>query len=166
LPASVGALVPVEDGGHLPTQETAVKHQTLDQINAVADVQPEAPALIANRGQRLERWAQLLEHSPSRLTALAGTEYAPPDVRERMRADGSAITVAFEDPIFRAQGLRNDTYGEAKRFFEMSDWQLHEVVCHCHVGANMPSRWAASRVRAAISPGAGILAWLRAVFMH
>ena len=51
-----------------------MKHQTLDQINAVADVQAEAPALIANRGQRLERWAQLLEESPSRrLTALAGT---------------------------------------------------------------------------------------------
>lgn len=98
--------------------------------------------------------------------ALAGTEYATPDVREKMRSTGSPITVAFEDPIFRAQGLKDDTYGEAKRFFELSDWQLHEVVCHCHVGANLPARWAASRVRAAISPGSGILAWLRSVFMH
>ncbi|TPJ70118.1 hypothetical protein FJ471_09380, partial [Mesorhizobium sp. B2-7-1] len=51
-----------------------MKHQTLDQINAVADVHAEAPALIANRGQRLERWAQLLEESPGRrLTALAAS---------------------------------------------------------------------------------------------
>ncbi|WP_192257896.1 hypothetical protein [Mesorhizobium silamurunense] len=144
-----------------------MKHQTVDQLNAVADVHAEAAVLIASRGQRLERWAQLLEQDPGRrLMALAGTEYATPDVREKMRSTGSPITVAFEDPIFRAQGLKDDTYGEAKRFFELSDWQLHEVVCHCHVGANLPARWAASRVRAAISPGSGILAWLRGVFMH
>jgi hypothetical protein len=144
-----------------------VKYQTVDQLNAVADVQAEAAVLIANRGQRLERWAQLLEQNPSRrLSALAGTEYATPEVREKMRTAGSPITVAFEDPIFRAQGLKDDSYGEAKRFFELSDWQLHEVVCHCHVGANLPARWAASRVRAAISPGAGILAWLRGLFTY
>ncbi|OHV83008.1 hypothetical protein [Mesorhizobium sp. ORS 3428] len=144
-----------------------MKYQTVDQLNAVADVNAEAAVLISSRGQRLERWAQLLEQNPSRrLSALAGTEYATPEVRERMRSAGSPITVAFEDPIFRAQGLQDDTYGEAKRFFELSDWQLHEVVCHCHVGANLPARWAASRVRAAISPGSGILAWLKAVFMH
>lgn len=144
-----------------------MKHQTVDQLNAVADVHAEATVLIANRGQRLERWAQLLEQNPTRrLTALAGTEYATTEVRERMRAGGSPITVAFEDPIFRAQGLQDDSYGEAKRFFELSDWQLHEVVCHCHVGAYLPARWAASRVRAAISPGAGFLAWLRGVFMY
>jgi len=144
-----------------------VKHQTIDQLNTVADIQPNAEVLFASRGERLERWARLLEQDPSRrLTALAGTEYATPEVREKMRAAGSPITVAFEDPIFRAQGLSDDSYGEAKRFFDLSDWQLHEVVCHCHVGAYLPSRWAASRVRAAISPGAGILAWLRGIFLH
>lgn len=144
-----------------------MKYQTVDQLNAVADVHAEAAVLFASRGQRLERWAQLLEQDPGRrLMALAGTEYATPEVRERMRSTGSPITVAFEDPIFRAQGLQDDTYGEAKRFFELSDWQLHEVVCHCHVGANLPARWAASRVRAAISPGSGILAWLRGLFTY
>lgn len=144
-----------------------MKHQTIDQLNSIADVQPEATVLFESRSQRLERWAQLLEQDPGRrLTALAGTEYAAPDMRATMRSAGSPITVAFEDPVFRAQGLQDDTYGEAKRFFELSDWQLHEVVCHCHVGAYLPSRWAASRVRAAISPGSGILAWLRGVFMH
>ncbi|AZO11522.1 MULTISPECIES: hypothetical protein [unclassified Mesorhizobium] len=144
-----------------------MKHQTVDQLNAVADVRTEATVLFANRSQRLERWAQLLEQDPGRrLTALAGTEYATPDVREKMRSAGSPMTVAFEDPVFRAQGLKDDSYGEAKRFFELSDWQLHEVVCHCHVGASLPARWAASRVRAAISPGAGFFAWLRGVFLR
>lgn len=144
-----------------------MKHQTIEQLNIVADIQPDAEVLLDSRGQRLERWARLLEQDPGRrLTALAGTEYATPEVREGMRSAGSPITVAFEDPIFRAQGLMNDSYGEAKRFFELSDWQLHEVVCHCHVGAYLPSRWAASRVRAAIAPGSGILAWLRGIFLH
>ncbi|MER8375710.1 hypothetical protein [Mesorhizobium sp. M1406] len=144
-----------------------MKHQTVDQLNAVADVHAEATYLVATRGERLERWAQLLEQNPNRcLGALTGTEYQSVEVRERMRSAGSPITVAFEDPIFRALGLKEDTYGEAKRFFELTDWQLHGIVCHCHVGATMTARWAASRVRAAMSARSGFLAWLRGAFLH
>jgi hypothetical protein len=144
-----------------------VKHQTLDQLHVVADVQAEATYLVATRGERLERWAKLLEQNPDRrLEALTGTEYKPPEIRERMRSVGSPLTVAFEDPIFRAQGLRDDTYGEAKRFFDLTDWQLHEIVCHCHVGATIRPRWAASRVRAAMSGTNGFFAWLRGTFLR
>ncbi|RWX67918.1 hypothetical protein EN780_10805 [Mesorhizobium sp. M4B.F.Ca.ET.089.01.1.1] len=144
-----------------------MKHQTVDQLNAVADVHAEATSLFATRAQRLERWAKLLEQNlDRRLVALTGTEYTAPDLRDKMRCAGSPIDVAFEDPIFRAQGLADDTYGEGRRFFELSDWQLHEIVCHCHVGASLPARWTASRVRAAISPGSGVFAWLRALFIH
>jgi hypothetical protein len=144
-----------------------VKHQTVDQLHAVADVHAEATYLVATRGERLERWAQLLEQNPNRcLGALTGTEYQSVEIRERMRSAGSPITVAFEDPIFRALGLKEDTYGEAKRFFELTDWQLHDIVCHCHVGATMPARWAASRVRAAMSGRYGFFAWLRGAFLH
>ncbi|KQU83409.1 hypothetical protein ASD99_17260 [Mesorhizobium sp. Root695] len=144
-----------------------MKHQTVDQLHAVAEVHAEATYLVATRGERLERWAQLLEQNPNRcLGALTGTEYQSVEIRERMRSAGSPITVAFEDPIFRALGLKEDTYGEAKRFFELTDWQLHEIVCHCHVGATMPARWAASRVRAAISGRSGFFAWLRGAFLH
>ena len=144
-----------------------MKHQTVDQLHAVADVHAEATYLVATRGERLERWAQLLEQNPNRcLGALTGTEYQSVEMRETMRSAGSPITVAFEDPIFRALGLKEDTYGEAKRFFELTDWQLHEIVCHCHVGATMPARWAASRVRAAMSGRSGFFAWLRGTFLH
>lgn len=96
-----------------------MKHQTLDQLHAVADVHAEATDLVATRSQRLERWAKLLEQNPDRrLEALTGTEYKSPEIREKMRYNDSPLTVAFEDPIFRAQGLRDDTYGEARRFFE------------------------------------------------
>jgi hypothetical protein len=46
--------------------------------------------------------------------------------------------------------MSNDTYGEAKRFFELTDWQLHDIVCHCHYGAEMTARIAARRVRALV----------------
>ncbi|MER9297848.1 hypothetical protein NKI38_15330 [Mesorhizobium sp. M0621] len=144
-----------------------MKHQTVDQLNAVADVHAEATHLLATRGERLERWAQLLEQNPNRcLGALTGTEHQSVETRERMRSAGSPITIAFEDPLFRALGLKEDTYGEAKRFFELTDWQLHGIVCHCHVGATMTARWAASRVRAAMSGRSGFFAWLREAFMH
>ena len=83
--------------------------------------------------------------------ALAGTEYQPPAIRDTMRSPGSALSVAAEDPILSAEGLKDDTYGEAKRVFEMSDAQLHGVVCYCHVGAMMPASRAAHQVRGAIA---------------
>jgi hypothetical protein len=45
--------------------------------------------------------------------------------------------------------MRNDSYGEAKRFFEISDWQLHDILCYCHYGSTMTAETAAKRVRAA-----------------
>jgi hypothetical protein len=104
-----------------------------------------------DRAQRLDRWSKLLERDANRsLIALAGTEYRPPRERDAMRSDGSPLSVAFEDSILREEGLQNDTYGEAKRFFEVSDEQLHEIVCYCHVGERMMASRAAYCVRLAI----------------
>ncbi|RWG60919.1 MAG: hypothetical protein EOQ64_00345 [Mesorhizobium sp.] len=141
-----------------------MKHQTLDQLHAVADINPLVP--LTTRTEKIERWAELLERNPLRcLAALTGTEYLYPGMREEARAAGSPLTVAFEDPLLRASGLQSDTYGEAKRFFELSDWQLHEVVCNCHTGATMQASWAAGRVRRIVT-GNRIFAWLRSRFIH
>jgi len=143
-----------------------MKHQTLDQLQAIADINPSAPAPLMTRTQRLERWAELLDANSARcLAALTGTEHLHYSVREEARATGSPITVAFEDPLLRASGLRNDSYGEAKRFFELSDWQLHDIVCSCHTGATMQAGWASARVRRIIG-GKGIVAWLRTLMAH
>ena len=82
-----------------------------------------------------------------------------------MRCAQSAISIAFDDPTLRAEGMKNDSYGEAKRFFDLSDWQLHEIVCHCHFGANMTAEVAARRVRTAIAgkPLPGLLERMRHV---
>jgi hypothetical protein len=145
-------------------EEVVMRHQTLDQLHAVAGVQRNPIALEMTRTQRLERWAELLERQPNRiLGALGGTEYRSVRERDVMRGDTSPISVAFEDPVLRALGLKDDTYGEAKRFFGLTDHQLHKVVCYCHVGATMQSNRAAQCVRAAIA-GRGFFARLWEAF--
>ncbi|AZO28742.1 hypothetical protein ABID26_003943 [Mesorhizobium shonense] len=141
-----------------------MKHQTLDQLQALADVNPLVP--LTTKTEKIERWAELLDRDPLRcLAALTGTEYLYPGMREEARAAGSPLTVAFEDPLLRASGLQSDTYGEARRFFELSDWELHEIVCSCHAGATMQASWAAQRVRKILT-GNRIFAWLRSRFVR
>ncbi|WP_311031069.1 hypothetical protein [Mesorhizobium koreense] len=125
-----------------------MKYQSRDQLQNIAHVSAHP---VMDRRQRLERWSKLLERDPNRsLAALAGTEYRPQRERDLMRSEDSPLSVAFEDPVLRGEGLQNDTYGEAKRFFEVSDEQLHEIVCYCHAGERMMASRAAYCVRTAI----------------
>lgn len=141
-----------------------MRHQTLDQLHKVAEIQIDPSQRGMDRTQRLQRWAELLERQPARLlSALPGTEYRSLPERHLMRSHGSPISVAFEDPLLRSEGLEDDSYGEAKRFFELSDGQLHNIVCHCHVGETMHASRAALCVRAAIG-GRGFLAGLLSLF--
>ncbi|RWC49326.1 MAG: hypothetical protein EOS55_06535 [Mesorhizobium sp.] len=143
-----------------------MRHETLNHLQAIADVSPLAPTSTMTRTQRIERWAGLLDERPVRILGmLTGTEYLPAGARELARADGSPITVAFEDSSLRAAGLKNDTYGEAKRFFELSDWQLHDIVCSCHAGTLTEGKSAAATVRRSLNRRR-FLVWLRYVFMH
>jgi hypothetical protein len=130
-----------------------MKHQTLDELQRVAAVHSEdSGPRIMTRAERLSRWADLLEADPDRrLNTLPGTEYEPEEVRRTMHRLNSPLALAADDPVLRAAGLGNDTYGEAMRFFELSDWQLHSIVCYCHFGATMTAEQAARRVRSAVT---------------
>ena len=137
-----------------------MKHQTRNQLLSIAEVHPEPTHAFMTRNQRLERWAELLDKNPDRaLAALEGTEHLSSGARHVCRADDSPITVAFDDPLLRAEGLKNDSYGEAKRFFELSDWRLHEIVCDCRTGSTMPASRAAHQVRKSLR--GGWASWLR-----
>ena len=86
-----------------------MRHQTLDQLQTVAEIGSDPPRPAMTTKQRLVRWAELLEQRADRsLSALAGTEHQPPIVRDIMRKPGSALTVAADDPILRADGLKDD----------------------------------------------------------
>lgn len=143
-----------------------MKHQTLEQLQNIADIDQAYPHRIMSRSERLERWVKLLEMSPHRrLATLYQTEHQPTSVLSLLRSDNSPISVAFEDPILRAAGLESDTYGQAKRFFGLTDGELHNVLCYCHFGATVSAATAAHYVRGILGmERPGIFARLRALF--
>jgi hypothetical protein len=120
----------------------------LDEIRTTGTVLPDADHVMSRR-ERLERWAELLEKKAGYVSALEGTEFQRRAVRMAMRAGGSPLALALEDPVLRAQGLKDDTYGEARRFFELSDSEAHYILCHCHYGeaSAVSARMVGARVR-------------------
>ena len=89
-----------------------MKHTPVSEISRVADVHaiPLKPPLT--RVQRLERWAEALERDPDRvLASLEEIEWKSEDERGAMRAERSPLTVAYEDPVLRAEGLASDRLG-------------------------------------------------------
>jgi hypothetical protein len=122
-----------------------MKYQSLEQIALEADVHP---AVGMSRRERLERWAELLERRPwRRLSTIEGTEFGSRREREAKRADHSPLSVAFEDPALRAEGLRGDRVGDAVEFFDVSHGEVHRLVCYCHYGRTVASHTVASPVR-------------------
>jgi hypothetical protein len=61
--------------------------------------------------------------------------------------------------------MESDSYGEAIRFFELSDEELHGLVCFCHFGERVSAATVARRLRkmAGCKPD-GFFAQLRAFF--
>jgi hypothetical protein len=101
-----------------------------------------------SRRERLERWAKLLAQQPERgLCAIEGTEFGTRRERRAKRADGSPITVAFKDPVLRAEGLRGDRLGDAVDFFEISEREVHHLICYCHHGHTVSAGAVAARLR-------------------
>ena len=128
-----------------------MKYQSLEQIALEADVHP---GMGMSRRERLERWVELLERRPHRrLSTIEGTEFGSRRERAAKRADHSPLTVAFEDPVLRAAGLRGDRVGDAVGFFELSHGEVHRLVCYCHHGRTVSPGTVATRLRMIAQPG-------------
>jgi hypothetical protein len=128
-----------------------MEHKTLDKIRDAADILPSwlSPRPLS-KSERLLHWAEALEREGARhLKTLFEVEHAPPVKRAGLRADESLLTVAFNDPQLRAEGLGGDTMGDAIAFFGISERELHDIVCSCHHGAMMAANTAAAQIRAA-----------------
>lgn len=127
-----------------------MKHQRHAELAHIAELYGgKLPPIPMSIEDRLRRWVRLLDAQSCRKVAtLIETEYRPRKQRDAMRSDNTAITVAFEDPVLRGEGLSGDTYGDAKQFFGLSDQQLHFVVCYCHRGTSMSAGTAARLLEA------------------
>jgi hypothetical protein len=116
-----------------------MEYKSVEQIRDLADVRVSEKQPMTRR-QRLERWAELLERDPERrLRSLGEIELKAPSERPLMRAPDSPITVAFEDPVLRAEGLAGDRLGDAMTFFEISEDDAHRLMCSCMNGWSMAS---------------------------
>jgi hypothetical protein len=128
-----------------------MEHQTQEQLERVAHVQANIDRhQNMSRRERLERWAEMLERQPSPLRSIESVEFGSRCVSDSKRADGSPLSVAFQDPTLRAAGLRGDTLGDALEFFGISRGDVHHIICNCHHGRTISPAVAASRVRAVV----------------
>jgi hypothetical protein len=136
-----------------------------DQIASVAELHDAGPAL-QTRPERLARWAELLGREPDlRLRSLGEIEFLAEADRAALRVDGSPLTVAFQDPVLRGSGLGSDRYGDAVRFFGLSDREAHRLLCSCMNGFSMQAGTTARRVeRLARRTPARVLAPLAALW--
>ena len=138
-----------------------MEHKSLDVLRNVADVHGGEPRFL-NRRERLERWAEILEREPQRrLKSLEEIELLPRERRPEHRVDNSPLTVAFQDPVLRAEGLASDRLGDAMTFFDLSERQAHRLLCSCMNGWSMEAGSAACNVRrlATARPGLHLAAY-------
>ncbi|ODR97884.1 hypothetical protein AUC68_10105 [Methyloceanibacter methanicus] len=122
-----------------------MKHWSRDELKPVARV---VCSQSLSKRQRLLRWAYALERHRGRLLrTFRGIEHEPRTQRLRARMRDSPLSVAAEDPVLSSAGLHGDSFGEAVRFFRLSHWQLHALVCACHFGESVAAETIEFRVR-------------------
>ncbi len=142
-----------------------MKHKPLSEIQSTdfARVEPVRPGILRRR--RLERFADILENCAGPVRLFAQIEAVPDRRRRQMRRDSSPFSIAFADPVFRAEGLQSDTIGDASGFFGLSANETHELVCDCHYFGPVNGSVVAERARhMAAHPGLAarfrdVLAW-------
>jgi hypothetical protein len=132
-----------------------MEHKPRVDLQAVADLSPEASRAPKSRQERLARWVEALEREPKRiLRPLHEIEFKKPSERRAIRVDNSPLTVAYEDPVLRAEGLASDRLGDAIDFFHLTEQEAHTAFCSCHLGSLFEANHAAGRVKALMKRGA------------
>ncbi len=129
-----------------------MKKQRLDELQTIAKVS-QARGNPALKRARLNRWADLLMRTPDRpLKAISMIELHDAAHQLRLRADNTPMALAYADPVFRAEGLKGDTLGDAQTFFGMSRRDTHNLLCTCRYGSGMSGRLVAQRLARLASP--------------
>ena len=138
-----------------------MEHKPISELSNVADLVPETQKRLLTRRERLEWWIEVLDRDPgSALKTLQAIEHKPRDAR---RASGwiTLPSVAFNDPILRADGLASDRLGDVSDYFELSDEEAHRAFCSCFYGESMTAGAVAGRLRSIAKPtlGAPVAIW-------
>lgn len=135
-----------------------MEHKSAHELRGIAEVSAHPPAPLGRR-ERLERWAHLLERAgDARINLIHELEFAPRAAQRSMRANDSALSIAFNDPVLRAEGLNGDTIADGQAFFSLTDRDTHRLLCSCMHGLSMRATDAAWIVRSIANPIPGIIA--------
>lgn len=136
-----------------------MEHKPVETLRGVAEVREFKQGFLSRR-ERLERWVELLERQPKRrLRSLGEIEFTPEEKRPELRSDESPITVAFEDPVLRADGLKGDRLGDAMEYFDLSERSAHRLLCSCMNGWSMEAGVTARKVRRLANPDHRLMAF-------
>jgi hypothetical protein len=101
-----------------------------------------------SRYERLERWATVLERSPTTsLTPFRDVELLAAEIRAELQTSNSPLAIAYADPVLRRAGLDSDRFGGGSKFFGLSRFQAHRVLCSCGYFGTMEATEVARRVR-------------------
>ncbi len=129
-----------------------MEHKPVEKLRCVAEVSEIKQGFLSRR-ERLERWAEVLSRQPKRrLRSLGEIEFTPEEKRPELRSDESPLTVAFEDPVLRADGLKSDRLGDAMEFFDLSERAAHRLLCSCMNGWSMEAGTTARKVQRLANP--------------
>jgi hypothetical protein len=121
--------------------------RTIAEVAKSAQVYSTAETARTQRRERLERLARLLEQHDGPVQMLTQIEYLRRAERLLLRRDGSPLTIAYRDPVFRAQGLAGDRLGDAMAFLALDDREAHHLFCDCHYRTGVSSQVIATQVR-------------------
>ena len=141
-----------------------MKHQSSEQLRQAAAIVAANPITTMTRGERLSRWADLLEQHGGPVEALYRIEYLPEEERRAYRGgDNTPLALAYRDPVLLGDGLAGNTLGDAMDYFEMSDDDAHRLLCDCHYMGTLTGQNLAARLRR-YAGTAGVMAWANGIF--
>lgn len=86
---------------------------------------------VMSKREKLMRLAALVRSFGYSLYMFNGLEYRTARELETMVHPFSAFALAAKDPILQDAGLQGDSVADAKRFFELSNDELHAFSCDC-----------------------------------
>jgi hypothetical protein len=127
--------------------EVAVKLKALSDLEPLEFTRVTPLRPMERRRRRLERLADLLESYAGPIRLFNQIEAASKRRRGAMRRDLSPFSVAYDDPMFRTEGMEGDTFGEGMSFFCLTGSEAHELVCDCHYFGPVSGASIAERAR-------------------
>lgn len=117
------------------------------------DLQQEQETAVAlTRKEKLMRWSDLVRSQRSSVVVFHHLEYWKHErLNQSLVAYGNnAFTIAAEDPVFKAAGLKGDSAQQAMDFFELKQHELHEFSCNC--GGHISTTQMADRIASLAGP--------------